>query len=184
MKKWLIFDTETTDLVKPEAAALEVQPKIIEIGLIEIQCPGGGELPFVAQEASWLINPGCKITAEITKITGLTNDDLLGKPSFPLVLPEVTQWFLGTTGLICHNLPFDLMMLVNELRRCGKEQAFPYPPEQICTVLNYMDLMGRRLKLTELYNHVMKKELVQTHRALDDCRALAEIVLAEGFLQD
>jgi DNA polymerase-3 subunit epsilon len=180
MTRHLIFDTETTDLLKPSTADLKSQPKIIEIGLIEVHAVDGHATIF--DEVSWLIHPGETITAETTKITGLTNDDLAGKPSFVDILPELERKFLGIDGLVCHNLPFDLGMLVTELRRAGREHAFPYPPKQLCTVSAYTFLKGHNLKLTDLYKHVMGKELQQTHRALDDARALAEIVLKEGIL--
>lgn len=172
----LIFDTETTGLLLPRTADLKSQPKIIEVGIIEI---ANGK---IKGEHTWLIYPGEQITEEITKITGLKNDDLVGKPIFADILPELEAVFLGADGLVCHNAPFDVGMLVTELRRLGREFQFPYPPRQLCTVSAYAFLKGHNLKLTDLYKHVMGKELKQTHRALDDARALAEIVIKEGVL--
>lgn len=180
MTRHLIFDTETTDLIKPSAADLKSQPKIIEIGLIEIHADSG--VATIFDETSWLINPGEKVTDEITKITSITNDMLVGKPSFIDILPELERKFLGVYGLVCHNLPFDIGVLIAELRRAGREHAFPYPPHQLCTVSAYSFIKGHNLKLVDLYKHVMGKELAQTHRALDDARALAEIVIKEGIL--
>lgn len=179
MNRTLIFDTETTGLLLPSTAALADQPHIIEIGLIEV-VKGSVEVA-IEREWSWLINPGQPLTEEITKITGLKDSDLEGKPSFVEVLPELIEVFLGARGFIAHNLPFDLGMLLTELRRCGKESAFPFPPEQLCTVSAYAHLKGHNQKLPDLYKHFMGKELKQTHRALDDARALAEIVLKEGL---
>lgn len=175
--RWLIFDTETTGLPAPTAADLKSQPRIIELALVEIV---SGE---ITREGSWLINPGQSLSAEITKITGLTDDDLKGAPQFASALGEISEWFLGAYGLIAHNLPFDLTMLVNELRHLGKEFAFPYPPQQICTVATFEHLKGRRMKMTELYQEVIGRELKQTHRALDDARALAEIVIKAGITE-
>jgi DNA polymerase III epsilon subunit family exonuclease len=176
----IVFDTETTGLLLPSTADLKSQPKIIEIGIVEVHAADGHATIF--DERSWLIHPGEQISPEITKITGLTNDDLVGKPSFIEVLPELERAFLGVDGLVCHNLPFDLGMLVNELRRCGREHQFPYPPQHLCTVSAYNFIKGHNLKLTDLYKHVIGTELNQTHRALDDARALAQIVIKEGVL--
>jgi DNA polymerase-3 subunit epsilon len=181
MKRWLVFDTETTGLTVPSTAPLEKQPKIIDLGLVEFTIFDDPLSEPKLFEHSWLINPGEQISAEITKITGLKDDDLRGQPSFPEILPELTRIFLGASGLIAHNLPFDLALLSNELRRCGKEHAFPYPPEQICTVAHYLPTYGRRAKLTEVYERVLGKPLAQKHRALDDARALTEIVIKEGI---
>jgi DNA polymerase III epsilon subunit-like protein len=142
----LIFDTETTDLLKPSTADLKGQPKIIEIGLIEVHAADG--VATIFDEKSWLIYPGEQIGAETTKITGLTNQDLEGKPCFIDVLPDLERAFLGVEGLVCHNLPFDLGMLVTELKRCGREHQFPYPPRQLCTVSAYQFLKGHNLRPT------------------------------------
>lgn len=196
-ERWLVFDTETTGFTVPSSAPLEKQPKIVDLALVELipvskpypkeleselASRGAERLWMVGREHSWLINPGELLYDEIKKITGLTDDDVRGKPSFPEVLPELVKLFHGAHGLVAHNLPFDMSMLVNELRRCGKEFAFPYPPQQLCTVANYHPVFGRRAKLTEVYERVMGKPLAQKHRALDDARALAEIVIKENLL--
>jgi DNA polymerase-3 subunit epsilon len=177
-KRVLVFDTETTGLLKPDACALADQPKIIEIALVELRAGA------VYDKRSWLINPGEAITEEITKITGLKNEDLEGKPSFAQLLPEIADFFLGAEAVIAHNLPFDRGMLVNELRRLNAEFSFPYPPKQICTVQAFMHVTGKRMRQIELYQHVMGKPLAQTHRALDDAMALTEIVLTSGLIED
>jgi DNA polymerase-3 subunit epsilon len=187
LKRWLVFDTETTGLTLPSAAPLDQQPQIIEIAVMELihnptRNVTNGARVIVGCDWTYLFDPGKPLTEEINKITGLTDDDLKGKPSFAAALPELIKIFHGAHGLIAHNLPFDLQMLVNELRRCGKEYAFPYPPEQICTVQSFFHLKGRRMKLTELYQHFMGKELDQKHRAMSDVEALAEIVVASELL--
>lgn len=180
MNHWLVFDTETTGLLKPAPVPLKDQPQIVELALVVISYNAGESL--ITGEKSWLINPGVSLSAEIIRITGLKDEDLKDKPRFGEVLPEIVDWFLGARGVIAHNLPFDWGMLTNELKRLDKECAFPYPPEQICTVQAFLHLKGRRMKMTELYEYAMKKPLEQTHRALDDARALAEIVLAQKVI--
>jgi DNA polymerase III epsilon subunit family exonuclease len=175
-ERWLVYDVETTGLLIPSAAELTAQPSIIEFAIVEIIDN------VIARDAVWLINPGKPLTDEIIKITKLTDADLKDKPAFAAVLAEIVEWFVGAHGLVAHNLPFDLNMLVTELKRLGKEFAFPYPPEQLCTVSAFEHLKGRRMKLTELYQSSIGRELKQTHRALDDARALAEIVIKEGLL--
>lgn len=173
----LVYDTETTGLLKPGIADLASQPKIIEFALVELD-----EDYNEVGEWSWLIHPGESITPEITKITGLTDADLIGKPSFIQVLPEIEEAFMGAHRLMAHNLPFDMGMLTNELKRIGREFAFPYPPNQLCTVQLASELIfGRRARMTELYEKTMGKPLAQTHRALDDVKALVEIVRAQRW---
>jgi len=182
-KRWLVWDTETTGLLLPSTAPLEKQPKIIELAIVEL-APNERSEFVVAREASWLINPDESLSPEIIKITGLKDEDLEGKPRFVQALREIQDWFLGAWGMVAHNLPFDRGMLVHELRRGGREHAFPYPPAQIDTVAAFEHEWGRRMRMTELYERKLGKPLKQTHRALDDARALAEIVLTTQLLND
>jgi DNA polymerase-3 subunit epsilon len=172
-----VYDTETTGLLKPNVADLEQQPKIIEFALCEIN-----RKYEIVRDHVWLIYPGEDITAEITKITGLTNDDLRGKPRFMEVLPQISQVMRRADRIVAHNAPFDQGMLVNELKRVGMEHRFPYPAEWVCTVQLAQELVyGRRAKMTELYADSVGKPLEQTHRALDDVHALVEILRAREW---
>lgn len=173
--RWVVFDVETTGLLLPSAAKKETQPRIVEIGIVILQAGN------VVQEASFLLNPEQPISPEITKITGLRDEDVAHKSTFAAQLNAIVELFLGARGWAAHNLPFDRGMLVAELARIGLEYAFPYPPEQLCTVAAYHHLKGRNMKLTELYEHILGRKLAQTHRALDDARALAEILIAEAL---
>lgn len=176
-KRFLVFDTETTGLLKSLETPLNNQPRIIELALVET------DGKKILRKFSQLLSPGESLTAEITKITGLKDEDLTGKPTFAEVLPGlVRDWFLGAEGLIAHNLPFDHGMLLTELRRMGREHRFPWPPAQLCTVDEYLHIHGRRMRLTELYEQVIGKPLAQTHRALDDAEALTEIVIKSELL--
>lgn len=186
MRRWLVLDTETTGLLKPSGTKLEDQPQIIELALASVVVDDSDETsaalsPYVANEISWLINPGVPLPQEIIKITGITDEMLKDQPSFAAVLPQVIPWFLGAHGMIAHNMPFDRGMLINELKRCGKEFAFPWPPQQVCTVAAYQHLTGRFMKTTALYERIIGEPLAQTHRALDDVRALVQIVLKEDI---
>lgn len=168
----LILDTETTGLLLPKTAELSKQPRIIELAIARI------EDGRVVSEHEWLIDPECELTAEITKINGITNDMVSGKPKFRQLLAEIEEAFSGADQLIAHNSPFDVGMLEVELDICART-GFPWPKSIICTVQEHHHLFGRRLKLTELYKLKLGRELAQTHRALDDVRALAEICIAE-----
>lgn len=176
MKYSIVYDTETTGLLLPDAAALKDQPQIIEFGIVKLDAKYKEVL-----RKSWLINPGRMLPPEITKITGLVDADLEGQPSFIDILPEIEQAFLGVERVIAHNLPFDLGMLTNELKRVNRQYAFPYPPNQLCTVQLSEQYGGKRMNLKKFYQHITGKELAQTHRALDDVDALVEIVRTGKF---
>jgi len=171
----LILDTETTGLLLSKTADLDKQPHIIELAIAKFE---NGKL---IGEFSELIDPECEITAEITKITGITNEDVIGKQKFRQLLQQIEDFVGGADTLYANNAPFDTGMLQVELERCART-GFPWPPATVCTVQEFMHLKGRRLKLTQLYELKLNKVLNQSHRAMDDVMALAEILLAEKML--
>jgi DNA polymerase III epsilon subunit family exonuclease len=173
--KAIIFDTETTGLLMPSVADIEKQPKIIEIGALAVDENG------VVGELSQLLNPNEILDPQITKITGIKDEDLVGKPSFIEFLPQLKEFFDGTDFLICHNAPFDTGLLKNDLVRADCDD-FPWPAEIICTVQEYKPQFGYRPKLLELYERILGRKLAQTHRALDDVHALYEAIKADGFM--
>lgn len=162
----------------PSVAPLEKQPRIIELGAIAVE-PNG----TVFGELSQLLNPGIQISEEITKITGIKNEDLVGKPTFAEFLPRLEEFVAGCDLIICHNAPFDMGMLRFDLRRCGAEKTFPWPAEILCTAQEYAHLLSERPGLIHLYKAVFGRELAQTHRAVEDCRALLEVLMADKFFE-
>lgn len=171
----IIFDTETTGLTLPPEAPLEQQPHIIEVGALKLDAKYRE-----VDTLSILVKPGIPLDEEVhKKITGLTNADLACCPPFADILPKLLDFWIGERTMFAHNMPFDLAMLTIELRRINAQYAFPYPYEQVCTAEYSSQRYGKRLRLIQLYEKVLGKPLAQTHRALDDCRALAEIVRKE-----
>jgi len=171
----LVFDTETTNLLLHPDAPLEKQPKIIELGAALLDKDAA-----VVETFSQMIHPRESITEEITKITGITNDDLVGAPGFEECLPQMRHVFGQAFAVFAHNLPFDRGMMRNELARHGVLD-FPWPKHEYCTIGMHRSIWGRNPKLIELYEFAMNKPLQQTHRALDDVMALVEIVQALGL---
>lgn len=174
--KAVIFDTETTGLLLPSSAPLQKQPRIIELGIVVVT---DGK---ITGEHNWLIDPECEITEEITKITGITNDDLKGKPKFRELLGEIEEVFGGSDLGFAHNAPFDVGMIENELKLIGRT-GFPWPAQILCTAQEYTALMGKRPRLIHLYEKIMGVPLAQTHRALDDAKAVFEILQKDKFLE-
>lgn len=164
----IFFDTETTGLIKNSALPLTQQPRIIEIGAVK---DSGEELGLI-------LDPVVKLEPIITKITGLTDEDLRGKPKFKDVYEELCAFFLGEETLVAHNVPFDTGMLSIELRRLGKEFQFPWPPVRIDTVhLAKPFYRGRFMKLDALYEDMIGP-YEQSHRALQDAKDLQKVYRA------
>lgn len=169
----IIYDTETTGLVKHPNAPLVKQPRLIEFGAIGLSLKNGKEMARLKQ----LINPGEPLTEEITKITGIANDDLKGQPAFADAWAKVMLPFLKKGSMmLAHNEPFDHAIIDYELQRCKLKFVWP---SSFCTIGLYRERWGRDMKLTELYESIIGKPLDQKHRALSDVEALVEIVQKE-----
>lgn len=168
----IIFDTETTGLVKNGLVPLKDQPQIIEFAAIKLDDKTLEEVGRI----EFLANPKCKLPAIITKITGIKDSDLIGKPEFVESLPALRDFFLGEKYSFAHNHNFDTQMLSLELRRLKKQYAFPWPMNPICTVNKTMGIKGFRLKLSQLYFHLFQEEFPDAHRAMADVEALTRVV--------
>lgn len=172
----ILFDTETTGLTPPSRVPLEHWPRVIEVACVV--CEG----ETIIETFSQLIQPECPIPPKITKITGLTAEDLVGMPLFAAVLPRLMDLFAKCDTAVAHNFEFDRNMIDSETKRAtGK--PFQWPATTLCTVQQYAHLSGRWLKQGELYEYFMKKPQAAAHRALDDVLALHECLVAAQFFQ-
>jgi len=171
-----IFDTETTGLTLPSNVDVNEQPRIIELGGVKFNQEGG------LDRLEQLIDPGMEISSEITKITGISTRDVSAQPTFEDYLPAWQSFMDGTDVLVAHNAPFDVSVLEAELSRASCFD-FPWPINVICTAQEYHPICGFRPTLKVLYEYVMNRMFVQTHRALDDCLALHQLLLKDQFFQ-
>ena len=171
--KAAVFDFETTGFVLHPASKDSVQPRMIEAGLAVVDQSGE-----VLESLEQLINPGMQISDEITKVTGITNDDLVGQPRFADVWPQMREKFDQCDIALAHNLPFDYNVLRLELER-HQIIDFTWPQYLICTVEENIMQWGRRPKLVDWYKDTFDEKLAQTHRALEDVLALVEIINAQ-----
>ncbi len=167
-KDKIIFDTETTGLLKPDATRVENQPYITEIYAARLDSKNN-----VIDEVETLISVPVEIPPLITKLTGIDDYMLMGQPEFIEVYKPLVNLFLGARTIIAHNLPFDNGMLWSELRRHDLEFKFPWPPEWYCTIEHSMHIENKRLKLSKLHEYSTGKEFKEgAHRAKQDVMAL------------
>ncbi len=146
------LDLETTGL-DPQ------RDSIIEIGAVRMR---DGQ---VVDEYSQLVNPGVHLPREITDITGIGPEQLVGQPAIEDVLSEVVR-FVADVPVIGHNVNFDMDFLARQgvlrgnLRLDTAELAAVLLPR------------ASRYSLGNLAAET-GIELQQAHRALDDARATA-----------
>lgn len=174
--KVLFFDTETTGIPKHPRAKKEIQPRVIEFAALIVDTKLNEELTL-----ELIINPERELEEIITKITGLTDDDLKDAPVFADVAEDIKAFIEAADVVIAHNAPFDTTMMNLEFDALGMICKWPLV---ICTVQENAERYGYRPKLTQLYEDIVGKPLDQKHRALDDVRVLHEICERMGVLDE
>lgn len=151
LKNYVVLDVETTGLSHDKE-------KIIEIAIVKVNDG------VVVDKYASLVNPGKRISARITKLTGLADADLADAPQFSEIAQQVVD-FIGNAVILAHNAPFDMAFLCNELIECGIAPAFVYIDTVQVARKAYPDLKNHKLE-TLIAEFSLTD--VQTHRALDD----------------
>jgi len=172
----ILFDTETTDLIHNHAIPLDQQPRIIEIYALKIQLPadafGSAEEWQFVDEFESFVNPGIKITDEITRITNITNADVRDAPRIAELWPRLRDFFATADMVVAHNVSYDMGVIDFEQLRVNDKQKFPWPPKRLCTVEATEHLKGHRLSLTALHEQLFGVKFEGAHRARTDVKAM------------
>ena len=184
----IFFDVETTGLPLPSNVPLDRQPEIIEFAAIKIVEHINEEGYSIFREADRL-EFFCKhslpeLPPKITELTGITDQMLADADAKPFhwKFRELAKFFTGETELIAHNLEFDKKMLEFGLARADKVTFFPWPRDQYCTMEHYKQCNdGRWISLDKLYKIATGKQFEGHHRAMNDVKALVDIV---AWMQD
>lgn len=159
-KPLIIFDLETTGLSISS-------DRIIQLAFVKY-FPSG-----LSQQKDYYINPEIEIGQEATEIHGLTNEDLVGKPTFKKIAKELYDIFNDCYYGGYNIIFFDLPILRREFLRVGMD--FNYSNNQIidsCQILRYMEPRSLSFAL-KYYCH---KEHDGAHNAIADVQAVAEIL--------
>lgn len=164
-----LVDFETTGLTNHFEADISTQPKAIEFGCLLTD----GEV--IVDELNIIINPQQELEEIITKITGITQDQVDEALPFAAQTAPIKRFLSKAGAAIAHNMAFDRAIMELDCRRSGLTMAdIGWPRREFCTVELTKPFYGRRMKLEELYNmHV--GPIVQSHRAIDDCKMLFEV---------
>lgn len=166
--KHCIFDTETTSLIHNSLQPLHKQPKIIEFFAMILD--DEKEFAEVGTVHSY-IDPGQPISAEVTKITGITQDQLKGKPKFVELADEIGAALGRSDVVVAHNISYDMAVVDFEFKRL--ERTFAWPDRRVCTVEASESIKGHRLSLTALHTELFGEAFDKAHSAENDVRATA-----------
>ena len=161
------FDTETTGLQAYNG------DRIIEFGAVELFLAENGEISQL-KEHQWLISPGIPIPREASKVSGIYDEDVAGKPSFESLSTQIWD-LLSDAILIAHNFNFDMGFLRSEFARVGR--LWPKTRAELDTLAlgrNFMKLKSYRL---EKMAAELGVSLENAHRAVHDAKACGEVFL-------
>ena len=163
----IMFDVETTGLFADQG------DRIIEIGAVEtINFMPTGNV-FQAY-----VNPGRAVSEDTIRITGITDADLVDKPSFdhPDIVEKLLA-FIGDAQIVAHNAKFDHGFLSMELKRAGYK-AIPYERWVDSAALARAKFPGSPANLDALCKRFNINSDARTfHGALLDSHLLAEVYL-------
>lgn len=158
---YVVFDIETTGLSKEKEM-------ITEIGAVKV---ADGK---IIDRFSTFVNPQRPISAEITKLTGITDDMVKDAPTIENVLLEFLK-FCEDTVLVAHNASFDTGFIRIAAERAGLGELHH-------TIVDTLELA--RALLPELNKHkldIVCEHLGVTlnghHRAVNDAEATAEVFI-------
>lgn len=160
----VVLDVETSGL-KPG-----MESRIIEIGVVEV-------INYKPTEEYFhhVVNPGkISLSSEITDLTGLRDQDLVGKPKFSRIVGDLLA-FIGDSKIIAHNAKFDRDFFNFELYQAYRPKI---PEEQwICSLeLARSKLELSRYSLDHLCNCFgISLETREKHGALIDACLTSQV---------
>ena len=157
---FIVFDLETTGL----NPASEEITEIAAVRVVE------GEIRDAFQT---YVNPHKPIPAEITELTGISDETVADAPDLDKAVPEFLAWAgEGQYPLVAHNAGFDMGFLRTACQRLGIEREF--------TSIDTLEMS--RLMLPHMHKfklNILAKELqvgpFEHHRASEDAAVLGRI---------
>ncbi len=155
------FDTETTGLNSKKN-------HVVEIGAVKFNNKG------VTGTFNVLINPGCAMPPEATRVNNITDEMLKECPLVEQVLPDFIE-FIGESILVAHNVGFDLKFINAELERSGMHHL----KNKVVDTLRLSKSMFPDMPNHKLQTLAYKLgiQALQAHRAQDDARVCMELFL-------
>ncbi len=165
-KPLVIFDLETTglDLVKD---------RVIQLSYIKV-FPDGHEV-----RGNELINPEKPIPDEVVELTGITNEDVKGKPTFKQLAAKFCEVFTGSDIAGFNSNYFDVPLLAEEFLRAGID--FDFSKSHLidaCTIFKKLE----RRNLAAAYKFYCGRRMeddFEAHRADQDTEATYRVLMGE-----
>ena len=162
-KRKLILDTETTGLNFND-------DRIIEIGVVELI-----DNVLTQNYFHEYINPEINISLSAQKVHGISNDFLVGKPTFNKIAKKFLD-FIKDDTIVIHNAEFDTNFINKELQNCGLNNIKNFVIDTI--KIAKKEFPGQAVNLDSLCKKIDVKNTRQNfHGALLDATLLSKIYL-------
>jgi len=118
------------------------------------------------------VNPIEEIPARITRITGISDEDVMDAPYLSDLLPELID-FISDETLVAHNASFDMKFLLTNVH----EHKLPYVKYR---VIDTLALSRKCIHTTNNHKLVTLKKFLKlnelkSHHALHDCYVTGEL---------
>ena len=165
-KPLVIFDLETTGLDM-------VKDRVIQISYIKV-FPDGREV-----RGNELVNPEKPIPDLITQLTGISDADVKGKPTFKQLASKLSEVFTGSDIAGFNSNYFDIPMLAEEFLRAGVD--FDFSKARLidaCTIFKKLE----RRNLASAYKFYCGRRMeddFEAHRADQDTEATYRVLMGE-----
>lgn len=153
----VFVDVETTGLSARDG-------RVIELGMVRVE---NGSITATYNQ---LLDPGMDVSWQTTRITGIRNDDVFGKPQFRAVIDEIENFLQGAL-FAAHNVDFDYGFMKEEFARNGARLSM----DRFCTAMLsrklYPEHRSHALdRIIERHGYSVKSR----HRALDDAMVITQ----------
>lgn len=158
------LDVETTGFDPSEE-------RIIEVGIVTL------EDGVVVDRWGALVDPGKPIPPEVQELTGISQEDVQGKPAFHQIAQEVQRRIQGV-GLCAYNLAFDRSFIDAELKRAG-QAGWPLDAPTLDPLIFAREL--HREHSSKKLGDVAQRlgiTLENAHRAVDDAEVAGLVMFA------
>lgn len=167
-----VFDTETTGL-GADARIVEISAAWVDLrtGLIE------RDEESRPRVRATLVDPGCAIPREATKIHGITSAMVRGKPALDAVLPAFVR-FIGEGPVVAHNAPFDVRILRAESTRVGARLPSRVPVYCTKRLAKKVLPAGKSVALAAVAVECGVEQRKGAHRALADVETTGAVLAA------
>lgn len=159
---FVAIDVETAD---------QHHAHVCAIGVVRV------ERGRVVADAYRLVRPPCGIDRFNRETHGLTDDDVAGEPAFREVWRDLRFLLDGARFVGAHNAAFDRAALAKSCR--AARLPAPVAPYR-CTVQLARERWGIRPTSLPSVCERLGIPLGRHHHALDDARAVAEILIRAG----